>query len=113
MSDEKEVQEKEDLVEKAKGLGIKSPHFMGLDTLKLKIAEAIDKIGGAGSNGDDNTSGDINLSELVKDGVGWLYHETEQPRIFEDGEEIPEGWNLDNRVNWVFPDTGKPINVNS
>jgi hypothetical protein len=117
---ENEEQKRKRLIGEAKDVGVKSPHlFRNLETLESKIAEAKNSGGGSdeddASAGSDGDSGD-GLSQddgLVKDGDGWLYHETEQPRIFKDGEEIPEGWNLDNRANWVFPDYGKPINVNS
>lgn len=35
-----EEEDREELVKKAKELGIKSPHLMGLDKLKEKIAES-------------------------------------------------------------------------
>lgn len=36
----------------------------------------------------------------------WLYHETEQPKIFKKGEVVPKGWNEDNRNKWMFNDFG-------
>ncbi len=123
------TKEHEKLIEEAKDLGIKSPHLFGEDTLAEKIAEVK---GGKDSRPDD-TSDQLNTEEVttnesaddsqsddedsdvvVMDGDGWLYHETEQPRIFKDGEEVPEGWNMDNRVHWkVLNDSGKFVNVNS
>jgi hypothetical protein len=35
------------------------------------------------------------------------YHETDEPRIFNAGESIPEGWNLNNRSLWSCDMMGK------
>lgn len=48
----------------------------------------------------------------LKEGEGYLYHETEKPRVFKDEEEVPEGWNMDNRKLWILGDYGEFVNVN-
>lgn len=103
------TEEHEALIKEAKKIGIKSPHLFGIEALTNKIKKV--------SDGDDTgkempvetTSPDVN----IKEGDGWLYHETEQPRVFKDGDEVPEGWNIDNRKLWKCLYSGKFVNVNS
>lgn len=78
-----------------------------------------DKVLGTSEEDKDDSDGDTpdgDESEspgdpTVKKGRGWLYHETEQPRVFADGEDVPEGWNLENHKCWKYSDTGKCVNV--
>ena len=48
----------------------------------------------------------------IKMGTGWLYHKTEEPRIFKDGEVRPDGWNVENRSLWKLSDLGVWSRVN-
>jgi len=50
--------------------------------------------------------------ETVKQGRGWLYHGELPPRIFEDGEVVPDGWNMENFKLWRVDDQGVFVNVN-
>jgi len=30
----------------------------------------------------------------------WLFHKDHEPRLFEKGEEVPEGWQKENKWHW-------------
>lgn len=112
------TKEHDELIEKAKGLGITSPHLFGEAKLKAKVDEAMAKANTGGKVDESKASDDPkkpakSKKTLLKKGDGWLYHKTEQPRIFKDGEEVPAGWDIGNRVHWKVLPSGKFVNVNS
>ena len=61
---------------------------------------------------DEPPSGEATAKATRKKGDSFLYHKTEKPRLFMDGEDVPEGWNLKNQKCWKVLDNGKYINVN-
>lgn len=67
--------------------------------------KAADKFAVAAGGALGKSLGDTILTAFATG--GWLYHETEEPRIFTKGEEIPAGWNSENRNFWSFDDYGK------
>lgn len=116
------------LIEEAKGLDIKSAHLFGEEKLKSLVAEAKSGSGGSGSppdasDGDQNDTLDDNdrsndtqdlgdgNNVTLKEVEGYLYHETEQPRVFKSGEEVPEGWAIENRKFWILGDYGVLVHV--
>lgn len=71
-----------------------------------------DSKGDETENSSDDGSGTTTADSTVKEGDSFLYHETEKPRLFMDGEDVPEGWDIENHKFWKVLDTGKYINVN-
>lgn len=48
----------------------------------------------------------------VADCDTWRYHETEQPRMFKSGQQIPAGWTRENRKFWQVNANGVMERVN-
>ncbi len=48
----------------------------------------------------------------VADCDTWRYHETEQPRMFKSGQQIPAGWTRENRKFWRVNANGVMERVN-